>query len=176
MALLQLENGQTLENLAEIQKELTPLNVELKHWPTNPEVQKLLDSASLNDDEKEQVAKAHDKYFNELKASAGYQTRDLIVLHKDIPALDDLLAKFAGCHTHDDDEVRYIVDGEGIFGFVRPDGSQVALTIQAGKYINVPANTEHWFVLTDEKRIKALRYFTSTDGWTPHYTETEKKL
>ena len=40
-----------------------------------------------------------------------------------------------------------------------------------GEYINVPKDTEHWFVLTAEKRIKALRYFTTTEGWTPVYTD-----
>jgi 1,2-dihydroxy-3-keto-5-methylthiopentene dioxygenase len=43
--------------------------------------------------------------------------------------LNTLLSKFNRCHTHADDEVRYIIDGEGVFGFVRPDGSQVELTI-----------------------------------------------
>ena len=49
---------------------------------------------------------------------------DLIVLHDAIPNLDQALAKFKPAHTHDDDEVRYIVDGEGVFGFTMPDGVQ----------------------------------------------------
>jgi 1,2-dihydroxy-3-keto-5-methylthiopentene dioxygenase len=72
--------------------------------------------------------------------------------------------------------VRYIVAGEGTFGFVRPDGNQLELTVQAEEYINVPENTEHWFYLTPSKRIKAVRYFTTTEGWVPEYTSTEIKL
>ncbi|MDJ0566530.1 MAG: cupin domain-containing protein, partial [Microcystis sp. M49629_WE12] len=102
----------------------------------------------------------------------GYQARDLIVLHPEIPNLDTLLAKFERCHTHADDEVRYIIDGEGVFGFVFADGSQGELTIQPQEYINVPAHSEHWFHLTASKRVKAVRYFTSTAGWVPEYTET----
>jgi 1,2-dihydroxy-3-keto-5-methylthiopentene dioxygenase len=94
-------------------------------------------------------------------------------LHPETPNLDTLLSKFERCHTHADDEVRYIIDGEGVFGFVRPDGSQVELTVQAEEYINVPAGTEHWFHLTDYKRIKAIRYFSGTEGWVPEYTDTE---
>jgi 1,2-dihydroxy-3-keto-5-methylthiopentene dioxygenase len=57
---------------------------------------------------------------------------------------------------------------------VRPDGTQVELTVQAEDYINLPAHTEHWFDLTPSQRIKAVRYFTTTEGWVPEYTNTEK--
>ena len=60
----------------------------------------------------------HGHYFASLQESEGYQSQDLIVLHPQIPNLDGLLEKFAAIHTHDDDEVRYIVEGEGTFGFV----------------------------------------------------------
>ena len=53
-----------------------------------------------------------------------------------------------------------------------PDGSQIELTMQSEEYINIPAGTEHWFHLTASKQIKLLRYFTSTQGWTPEYTDT----
>jgi len=76
-----------------------------------------------------------------------------------------------------DDEVRYIIDGEGVFGFVLPPSlpSQMELTVQPEAYINVPAGTEHWFYLTPQRRLKALRYFTGTEGWTPLYTGKEIK-
>jgi 1,2-dihydroxy-3-keto-5-methylthiopentene dioxygenase len=173
MAILKLENGNTYQDNTAIAQELAVLGIELKHWPIGEELQVLLAKPSLTDGEKETVLQGLDGYFQELKNTAGYQTRDLIVLNPDIPNLDDLLAKFSRCHTHADDEVRYIIAGEGVFGFVRPDGSQVELTIEPEEYINVPAGTEHWFYLTSKKLIKAVRYFTTTEGWTPEYTDTE---
>jgi 1,2-dihydroxy-3-keto-5-methylthiopentene dioxygenase len=175
MARLRYEDGRTETNLDAIQAALAPLAISVKHWPTgdDPALTALLDRPALADDEKERVLGHLDHYFQTLKREAGYQTRDLIVLHADVPNLDAMLAKFDKCHTHDDDEVRYIIDGEGVFGFVLPDGKQVHLQVQAGEYINVPANTEHWFYLTESRRIKAVRYFTSTEGWTPRYTDTE---
>lgn len=175
MAVLQLEEGTTYTQLSDIEQELAPLNVQLNRWPVgdNPEIQSLLAKDALSDEEKEKVLQALDGYFEELKQSSGYESRDLIVLYPEVPNLDTLLSKFNRCHYHTDDEVRYIVAGEGIFGFVRPDGSQVELTVQPEEYINVPANTEHWFCLTPSKRIKAVRYFTTTEGWTPEYTDTE---
>ena len=178
MALLKFENGDSTTDLSRIQNELAPLNIKLDHWPVgdNTEVKMLLDKPALAPEEKDQVLAGVDQYFQKLKTELGYQDRDLVVLHPELEGLDGALAKFEKVHTHDDDEVRYIVEGEGIFGFIRPDDSQVALTVQAEEYINVPKDTEHWFILTESKRIKAVRYFTTMDAWTPVYTETEKRI
>lgn len=175
MAILRLEDGTTYTQLSDITRELAPLKIKLNSWPVgdNPEILELLAKDALDDNQKEQVLQALDGYFEQLKETAGYQSRDLIVLHPEIPNLDTLLSKFDKCHIHADDEVRYIVAGEGIFGFVRPDGSQVEVTVQPEEFINVPANTEHWFYLTAARKVKAVRYFTTTTGWTPEYTDTE---
>jgi 1,2-dihydroxy-3-keto-5-methylthiopentene dioxygenase len=174
MAILKFEHGQTVTDSVAIADALAPLGIQLNNWPvgTDPGLCALLAQDALDDPEKEQVLESLDHYFAELAATAGYQSRDLIVLHPQVPNLDVLLAKFNRCHTHADDEVRYIVAGDGIFGFVRPDGSQIELTVEAEEYINVPAGTEHWFYLSDRQRVKAVRYFT-TAGWTPDYTGTE---
>ena len=171
MAKLQLQDGQILTDPTAIDAVLAPLHVQLKHWPIQPEAQTLLDQPQLDTEQKEAIALAHDNYFNILKEEEGYCSRDVIVLFPELPQLDALLQKFSRIHTHDDNEIRYIVDGEGIFGFVLPNKDQVLLTVEAGDYINVPKDTEHWFVLTPQKRIKALRYFTTTEGWTPRYTQ-----
>lgn len=178
MAILTFEDGRQTTQLAEIAAALAPLDVVLSQWPVGeePQLQRLLAQDALNDAEKEQVLAGLDHYFADLQQSAGYQSRDLIVLHPEVPNLDALLSKFSRCHTHADDEVRYIVAGAGVFGFVCPDGSQVELTIQAEEYINVPAGTEHWFLLTPQQRVKAIRYFTTTTGWTPEYTATEIRM
>jgi 1,2-dihydroxy-3-keto-5-methylthiopentene dioxygenase len=178
MAILELENGTIYTALEDIARELAPLQVSLNRWEVskNPAIAQLLAKETLNDEEKEIVLRSLDLYFEKLKTTAGYQSRDLIVLHPEFPNLHQLLSKFTSCHTHADDEVRYIIDGEGVFGFVRPDRSQVELTIQPEEYINVPAGTEHWFHLTQSNRIKAVRYFTTTEGWIPQYTGTERRI
>lgn len=172
MARITFEDGRTETDLGAIQATLAPLAVQVAHWPVTADPD-LVARPALEPEQKEALLQQLDGYFDRLKVEAGYQSRDLIVLHPELPGLDDLLSKFTACHTHDDDEVRYIVDGEGTFGFVMPDGSQVHLTVQAGEYINVPAGSEHWFHLTDSRRIKAVRYFTGTEGWVPRYTGTE---
>lgn len=175
MAILKLEDGTTYTQLADISRELASLNIQLSYWQIgqDPQLRQLLSRESLTPEEKELVLVALDGYFEQLKRTDGYQSRDLIALHPEIPNLDEMLAKFDRTHTHADDEVRYIVDGEGIFGFIRPDRTQVELTVQPEEYINVPAGTEHWFYLTPARRIKAVRYFIGTEGWVPQYTGNE---
>ncbi|MCC5636385.1 acireductone dioxygenase [Nostoc sp. CHAB 5844] len=172
MAILKLEDGKILTDINHIAQELAPLNIQLNRWPVGEETElhRLLTQDSLNEDQKAQVLRSLDHYFEQLQQTAGYQSRDLIVLHPEVPDLDGFLAKFTQIHTHADDEVRYIIDGEAIFGFVRPDDSQVELTVQQEEYINVPAGTEHWFYLTPARRVKAVRYFIDTSGWVPQYT------
>jgi 1,2-dihydroxy-3-keto-5-methylthiopentene dioxygenase len=33
----------------------------------------------------------------------------------------------------------------------------------------VPLGTRHWFDLCNDRRIRAIRLFQDTTGWTPHY-------
>ncbi len=178
MAILRLEDDTIYTCGSDIQRELAPLNIQINSWKigSDTKLNSLLAQNMLSDGEKDYVLEGLDKYFQKLAATDGYQERDLIVLHSNIPNLDAILSKFDKTHTHADPEVRYIIAGEGIFGFIRPDGSQVELTVQPEDYINVPSGVEHWFYLTSSRQIKAIRYFTTTEGWVPEYTDTEIRL
>lgn len=178
MARIIYPNGTEVTDLNSISKILAEIGVALKRWdlPEDSEIQTLLSNAVLNDEEKEAVLKSVDNRFQTLKKEQGYATRDLIVLHENIPGLEDILAKFVDIHYHTDDEVRYIVAGKGYFGFVDKNDHQYMVEVVAGDYINVPANAEHWFVLGDSQRIKAVRYFIDTEGWTPVYTKREPQF
>ena len=104
MAQLQFMNGTTTTDIDRIGQTLAPLHVRLSQWPIQNQVEQLLQKSQLSDTEKETVASAHDLYFEQLKEESGYQSRDLIVLHPNIPNLDALLEKFSRIHTHDDDD------------------------------------------------------------------------
>ncbi|WP_404785555.1 1,2-dihydroxy-3-keto-5-methylthiopentene dioxygenase [Altericista sp. CCNU0014] len=175
MAILRLETGRQLDDLVSIGESLAPLNVRLDRWPVGRDAatHQLLAQPSLDEAQKEVLLRSLDHYFESLE---NYQSRDAIVLNPETPNLDGLLEKFSRPHIHADDEVRYIVDGEGVFGFVCPDGTQMELTVQPEEYINVLAGTEHWFHLTPLRRIKAIRYFIDTSGWTPEYTGTAIRM
>lgn len=173
MAKILETDGRPITDFTVIQERLKRLGIALNCWsaPVEAAAQALLERQSLSDAEKERLLGFVEERFETLKREQGYTTRDLIVIHEDIPGLAGMLAKFESIHYHTDDEVRYILAGRGYFGFVEPDGTQFMLEVSAGDYINVPANTEHWFTMRDSKRIKAVRYFIDTSGWTPVYTE-----
>lgn len=173
MAKIIESDGSELTDFAAIRTRLAALGITLNAWPAPAlaRARELLEKQTLNDAEKEELLGFVQNRFEQLKRDNGYVTRDLIVIHEQIPGLADMLAKFDKIHYHTDDEVRYILAGRGYFGFVEPDEHQFLLEVSAGDYINVPANTEHWFEMKDSKRIKAVRYFVDMTGWTPVYTD-----
>jgi 1,2-dihydroxy-3-keto-5-methylthiopentene dioxygenase len=110
--------------------------------------------------------------IDELKARGGYVVADVIDVKPETPNLDAMLKRFSSEHWHDEDEVRLIVEGRGLF-HIHPPGKPVfALEVEAGDLIRVPRGTHHWFDLCGEKRIRAIRLFQDPSGWTPHYTES----
>ena len=173
MAKIIFPDGKELKDLPAVQSRLARLGITLRHWPApaDTRAKELMEKKSLNDTEKEELLGYVRNRFEELKREKGYQTRDMVVIHEDIPGLADMLGKFDKIHYHTDDEVRYILAGHGYFGFVEPDDTQFLLEVATGDYINVPANAEHWFEMKDSQRIKAVRYFIDTSGWTPVYTQ-----
>lgn len=105
-----------------------------------------------------------------------YAGSDVIALFPDTPELDTLEALFRRPHRHSDSEVRYILAGEGIFGFVLPDGEQVEVTVNAGDLIGVPARAEHWFRLSPLRKVVAVRLFGENPNWQAEFTDTRVRI
>ena len=120
----------------------------------------------------EAVLAAYAPEVDALKARGGYVTADVIDVSPATPGLDAMLARFNTEHWHDEDEVRLIVEGRGLF-HVHPPGQPVfAIEVEAGDLIRVPRGTPHWFDLCGDRRIRAIRLFQDKSGWTPHYTQS----
>jgi 1,2-dihydroxy-3-keto-5-methylthiopentene dioxygenase len=120
----------------------------------------------------ETVLAAYRNQIELLKAQGGYVTADVIDVKPDTPNLDAMLARFNREHWHDEDEVRFIVEGRGLFHIDPPDGRVFAIEVEAGDLIRVPRGTRHWFDLCADRRIRAIRLFQDPSGWTPHYTDS----
>jgi 1,2-dihydroxy-3-keto-5-methylthiopentene dioxygenase len=120
----------------------------------------------------EDVLAAYGREVNELKARGGYVTADVIDVRPETPNLETMLAKFSREHWHDEDEVRFIIEGRGLFHVHPPDGPVFAIEVEAGDLIRVPRGTQHWFDLCADRRIRAIRLFQDQSGWTPHYTNS----
>src|SRR5215467_10075601 len=121
----------------------------------------------------EDVLAAYHEKIAELNARGGYVTADVIDVHSTTPGLDAMLARFNSEHWHDEDEVRFIIEGRGLFHIHPADGGPVfAVEVEAGVLIRVPRGTHHWFDLCGDRRIRAIRLFQDVSGWTPHYTQS----
>lgn len=107
-----------------------------------------------------------------LKERGGYVTADVINIVPTTPGLDAMLNKFNKEHWHDEDEVRFIVKGHGLFHIAPPAGDVVSIEMEAGDMIRVPRGTHHWFNLCADKTVRAIRLFQDASGWTPHYTDS----
>ena len=123
--------------------------------------------ASSND-----VLAAYAPQIDALKARGGYVTADVIDVKPETPNLDLMLAKFNREHWHDEDEVRFIVEGRGLFHIHPSSGPVFAIEVEAGDLIRVPRGTWHWFDLCTDKQIRAIRLFQDPAGWTPQYTDS----
>ena len=165
MAIVRIpEQGRTLKTKAAITEYLTSINIEYQTWtPEHPT------SAEAT---QEEILKAYKKEIDQLKARGGYVTADVINITAQTPGLDAMLAKFSREHWHDEDEVRFILAGSGVF-HIHPEGGAVsAIEVEPGDLIRVPRGTWHWFDLCSDKQIRAIRLFQDAAGWTPLYTDS----
>jgi len=120
----------------------------------------------------EEILAAYSREIETLKRRGGYVTADVIDVNPLTPGLEAMLAKFNREHWHDEDEVRFIVEGRGLFHIHPPAGPVFAIEVEAGDLIRVPRGTHHWFDLCADRRIRAIRLFQDASGWTPHYTNS----
>jgi 1,2-dihydroxy-3-keto-5-methylthiopentene dioxygenase len=169
-----IRSTEKLTDSAKIISFLTSKGLAYDSFPTPETLNLLLKQKGLSDSEKEEVLQGLEYRFDELKRKYNYKARDLVVLHDEVPGISDLLAKFDKLHYHTDEEVRYIIDGTGIFGFII-EGEKFEVHVEKGDFISIPQNTNHWFALDESKRIKAVRYFKDNSGWVPVYVD-EKEL
>jgi len=108
-----------------------------------------------------------------IKSSRGYVDQDEVSLSKETPNLDAVCAKFDKEHFHTLDEVRFVVDGEGVFDVRDTNDQWVRIEVNAGDLIIIPANKYHRFYLTSAKAIRCVRLFLNNEGWAPLYRQAE---
>jgi 1,2-dihydroxy-3-keto-5-methylthiopentene dioxygenase len=119
----------------------------------------------------EAILAAYAPEIDDLKTRGGFVTADVIDVRPDTPNLDIMLQKFNKEHTHTEDEVRFILQGSGVFHINPGDRPVFGIEVHAGDLISVPMGTRHWFDLCGDRRIRAIRLFQDTSGWTPFYVE-----
>lgn len=156
--------GRTLNDLGSITSFLSTIGIAYERWaPPQP----VAPAAPAGE-----ILFAYRNEIESLKLSEGYVTADVIDIRPQTAGLAAMLAKFSREHWHDDDEVRFVIQGRGLF-HVRPqDGPVIAIEVESGDFIRVPRGTWHWFDLCGDRTIRAIRLFKDQAGWVPHYTDS----
>lgn len=158
------EEGRTLNEREAITRYLSSVGIDYERWDSSRTV--------ASDAPAEEILAAYSDEIDKLKAQGGYVTADVIDVNPRTPGLEAMLAKFNREHWHDEDEVRFIIRGRGVFHIHPPRSPVVAIEVEAGDLIRVPRGTWHWFNLCETREIRAIRLFQDQAGWTPNYTES----
>ena len=157
------QDNRRITDVQEMRDFLQPFGICYEKW----DVETRIGSEATD----EEILTAYAPEIERLKAAGGFVTADVINVSADTPNLDALLDKFNKEHTHSEDEVRFTIRGQGVF-HIHPTGGPVfAVHVESGDLINVPAGTQHWFDLCDDRTIRCIRLFEDMSGWTPHYME-----
>ena len=165
MATVTIANeNKTIHGEQEITWLLASHGIDYERWnPSHP----VADNAPA-----EEILRAYAHEIDQLKQRGGYVTADVIDVDSNTDGLEQMLARFNREHWHDEDEVRFIIAGHGLFHIHTTAGPVLGIEVEAGDLIRVPRGTLHWFNLCSDRRIRAIRLFQDMSGWTPHYTES----
>jgi 1,2-dihydroxy-3-keto-5-methylthiopentene dioxygenase len=155
-------------DLATIATELAPLGVSFDQWPF---IELPMDATQ------ETVLAAYATEVNKISTEQGYIKVDVVRLYNSGQSdwreiADGARAKFLNEHKHDDDEVRFFVEGAGVF-YLHINGKVYAVLCEAGDLMSVPEGTTHWFDMGTEPSFAAIRFFHDDDGWIGDFTGSD---
>ncbi|MEJ4042771.1 MULTISPECIES: acireductone dioxygenase [unclassified Erwinia] len=146
---------------AEIAEKLKSKDVRFERWEADRDLGENPDAAT--------VINAYQHAIDRLVAEKGYQSWDVISMRADNPQKDVLRTKFLSEHTHAEDEVRFFVEGAGLF-CLHLDGHIYQILCEKNDLISVPEGTAHWFDMGSAPHFTAIRIFDNQEGWIANFT------
>ena len=156
--------GELYTDFKAIREELKYIGVQFERWTANVTLSGDADQAA--------VLVAYADSIDKLKQQYGFQSIDVIKLTPDHPDNAVFRQKFLAEHIHHDFEVRFFVEGRGLF-YLHVEDNVYAVLCEQGDLISVPANTPHWFDMGENPQFTCIRLFTTPDGWVADFTGSE---
>ena len=156
--------NETLTDHAAIAARLAKEGVQFEYWQANKEL--------AADADQDAVKAAYQDSIEKLNKKYNFTSVDVVSLQPNHPDKAAFRQKFLAEHIHKDFEVRFFVDGQGLF-YLHLGDKVMMVMCEKGDLISVPANTTHWFDMGENPSFKCIRFFTTPNGWEGHFTGSE---
>lgn len=156
--------GGVLTDAAQIADTLAGAGVQYEQWQAT--------QALSADAEQAEVLQAYEESISQLREQYAIQSVDVVALCPDNPQKAEFRQKFLAEHTHADFEIRFFVEGSGLF-YLHIGDKVYLMLCEQGDLISVPANTTHWFDMGSSPNFKCIRLFTTADGWVGDFTGSD---
>jgi 1,2-dihydroxy-3-keto-5-methylthiopentene dioxygenase len=140
---------------------LQSIGVRFEKWPLLP-----FSSSSTNDD----ILKLYQEQVLTLVHENGYQWIDVVRIDPNTPKKEELRCKFLKEHTHREGEVRFFVEGSGLF-YLHVGQKVYVVLCEEGDLISIPAGYPHWFDMGSMPKFTAIRFFLEPNGWIAQFTD-----
>jgi 1,2-dihydroxy-3-keto-5-methylthiopentene dioxygenase len=103
------------------------------------------------------------EFLNKIKAVRGYNFEEVLTVSPEkLPNYEANTKKFFLEHLHDNEEIRFIIDGVGYEDVRDFDGHWIRIEIKKGVLIVLPPGMYHRFTLDENLFLKALLLYQTT--------------
>jgi 1,2-dihydroxy-3-keto-5-methylthiopentene dioxygenase len=96
-----------------------------------------------------------DPQLAKIREEHNFSYHDYITISKDtLPGYDEKLKIFYSEHMHDDDEIRFVLEGAGYFDVRNKNDEWIRVEVVANDMISLPAGIYHRFTLDESNYAK----------------------